>query len=100
MRICNDGEWQAVIVDDCIPCYGSKQGPAFTKGVNNEIWVLLLEKVWAKINGSYENIESGNCREALRSLTGAPTKMLYVLDQKNNSYLNNSFDEDLEKVLL
>jgi len=31
---------------------------------------LILEKVWAKLFGNYEKIESGLAREALRAMTG------------------------------
>lgn len=48
-----------------------------------EIWVLLLEKAWAKLNGNYENIERGYNSEALRDLTGAPTLTLHTLDENN-----------------
>ena len=34
--------------------------------------MLLLEKAYAKIYGSYANIESGHTLDALRDLTGAP----------------------------
>ena len=37
-----------------------------------ELWVLLLEKAYAKVYGSFENIEGGNPAVALRDLTGAP----------------------------
>lgn len=45
---------------------------AFSKANGNELWVQLLEKAWAKINGSYENTITGLCMEAFRTLTGAP----------------------------
>ena len=32
----------------------------------------LMEKLWAKINGSYEHTVSGWQHEALRVLSGAP----------------------------
>jgi len=35
--------------------------------------VLVLEKAWAKVYGSYQRIEAGTCGEALYPLTGCPT---------------------------
>ena len=69
-----------IIVDDYFPCYNSFNGPAFTKGNGNEIWVLILEKAYAKLYKSYERIEEGNSKEALHELTGAPTKIVYTND--------------------
>ena len=40
--------------------------------------MLILEKAWAKLFGSYERIEAGLTREALRSLTGAPTAVIWT----------------------
>lgn len=40
------------------------------------IKVLILEKAWAKVFGSYEKIEAGSSREVLRALTAAPTLCL------------------------
>lgn len=71
VKICHDGIWKAVYVDDLIPCKNRR--PAFTRSSLSEIWVCILEKAWAKLFRSYHNIESGFCREALRDLTGAPT---------------------------
>lgn len=34
--------------------------------------MLLMEKAYAKVYGSYENIDSGDPSNALRDLTGAP----------------------------
>ncbi len=34
---------------------------------------MLLEKAWAKLHGSYEQIESGFAENVFRDLTGAPT---------------------------
>lgn len=36
--------------------------------------MLILEKVWAKLFGSYQRIEGGTAGEALYPLTGCPTK--------------------------
>ena len=40
------------------------------------MWVLLLEKAYAKAYGSYLTIEGGDPKIALRDLTGAPTESL------------------------
>lgn len=68
--------WKAVWIDDYFPCDPISKSPAFTRSRGKEIWVLILEKAWAKLYGSYERIEAGTCREALRDLTGAPTKLV------------------------
>lgn len=41
-------------MDEYIPCLYGKF--AFSKAVNNELWVALLEKAWAKMYTSYKRI--------------------------------------------
>jgi calpain-15 len=72
------GEMKEVILDDFIPCISKEKGPAFTSANGPELWVLLLEKAWAKTYGSYDNIEAGLTREPLHDLTGAPTKTIWT----------------------
>ena len=80
VRVCFCGAWKIVILDDFFPMMKieGKLEPAFTKG---SVWVMLLEKAWAKLFGNYERIESGIPREVLRALTGAPTKVVYTDSQ-------------------
>lgn len=33
----------------------------------------MMEKAWAKVHGTYERIEAGQCSDAMRDLTGAPS---------------------------
>lgn len=66
------GEPIDVVLDDLIPCFDHNQKPCFTKTNGNEIWVPLLEKAYAKLNGSYDNIIAGICSQSLSALTGAP----------------------------
>jgi hypothetical protein len=42
----------------------------------NEIWVMLLEKAWAKACGSYARTIGGITEEGLRALTGAPVESI------------------------
>ena len=47
--------------------------PAFASGNEehkDEIWLMLLEKAFAKILGSYAALEQGKVTWALRTLTG------------------------------
>ena len=57
VRICKNGEWCEVVVDDYFPCFQGE--PAFSRSCNDELWVLIMEKAWAKVHGSYESIEAG-----------------------------------------
>lgn len=68
------GEWVNIVIDDYIPVKGNQ--PAFSRAHGPELWVLLLEKAYAKIYGSYEIIEGGNPAIALSDLTGAPYENL------------------------
>mmetsp|Transcript_25556 Transcript_25556/g.22588 ORF Transcript_25556/g.22588 Transcript_25556/m.22588 type:complete len:148 (+) Transcript_25556:1478-1921(+) len=72
------GEWKEIVIDDLFPCSKSTRTPVFTRGHDNELWVLILEKAWAKIYGSYDKIEAGLTRECLHDLTGAPTKFYFT----------------------
>ena len=91
-----NGTWSSIIVDDSFPCSGPTAGPAFSKSNGPELWVLLLEKAWAKIHGSYEKIELGLTKDVLRDLTGAPCMVLTtgdpeawpkLLDAESKKYL-------------
>lgn len=74
INMCKNGEAQTVIIDDFIPCNGGENaGPCFSKGHGPELWVILLEKAWAKIHGSYERIIGGQSHLTMRDLTGAPS---------------------------
>ena len=79
-----NGEERVVVVDDYFP-YDEHRGTwAFSRPseeedekrgkVTKEIWVLILEKAWAKVFGSYQRIEAGTAGEAFYPLTGCPHK--------------------------
>lgn len=78
VNVCFKGHWKEVILDDFIPVLSQSRGPAFSRSVDSELWVLLLEKAWAKIYKSYDNIEAGLTREPLHDLTGAPTRTIWT----------------------
>ncbi len=45
----------------------------FSKAHCNELWVLILEKAYAKLHGNYFMLRGGFANEALQDLTGCPT---------------------------
>ena len=71
-----DGEWQIVFIDDILPYNTRTRNFAFALPHNNELWAILLEKAWAKLNGGYSNIIGGIVSEPVSSLTGFPTEYL------------------------
>lgn len=72
VRMCINGDWKVVVVDDYLPCGSHTTGPVFSKANGPELWVQILEKAMAKCYGSYERLEKGYPMDALRDLTGAP----------------------------
>ena len=81
VNITKNGEKIEIKVDDQFPCRYDR--PIFSKNNGNELWVLVLEKAWAKLHGSYRRIESGWAYYAFRDLTGAPAYS-YVVKKTDN----------------
>lgn len=62
-----------VHVDDRVPCNrAGKVHYARTRDAN-EIWLMILEKAYAKLHGCYENLAHGCVERGLRDLTSWPT---------------------------
>eukprot|EP01017_Pseudomicrothorax_dubius_P043528 TRINITY_DN7268_c0_g4_i1.p1 TRINITY_DN7268_c0_g4~~TRINITY_DN7268_c0_g4_i1.p1 ORF type:complete len:818 (-),score=145.97 TRINITY_DN7268_c0_g4_i1:98-2551(-) len=80
LKLCKNGEWITVTVDDYFPCY-PQGGPIYTRNHGSELWMLLLEKAYAKVHGSYFSLQDGLCQEALSDLTGCPVETIYFEDE-------------------
>ncbi len=79
LKLCKHGEWTEVVVDDYFPCFPNG-GPIFSRAHGNELWVLLLEKAYAKLHGNYKTLVGGSPHEALMDLTGCPTTTFKFTD--------------------
>ena len=71
VRLNRQGMWHDVTVDDYVPCYNNG-GPIFSHGDDESLWLLILEKAFAKTYGGYKLLEGGSPTEALRDLLGSP----------------------------
>lgn len=48
-----DGTWKLIELDGYIPVHPEGTRPAFSHGEDEELWVMLLEKAYAKAYGNY-----------------------------------------------
>ncbi|KAK1790956.1 hypothetical protein P4O66_014793, partial [Electrophorus voltai] len=72
-RFWHCGSWQEVCVDDRLPCANNKL--CFSRcHSTSAFWVALLEKAYAKLHGSYEELWAGQVCEAMVDLTGGVAK--------------------------
>jgi hypothetical protein len=74
------GEYRIITVDDYIPC-NSSNNPTFSYSKHGEVWLHLIEKAWAKLNGScYMKTWLGTPHEALTLMSEAPC--IYEFSQR------------------
>ncbi|GMR57848.1 hypothetical protein PMAYCL1PPCAC_28043, partial [Pristionchus mayeri] len=76
IRLCVDGRWRVITVDDYFPCRKQSRTLAFAVGRKNQLWVPLVEKAYAKALGQYAKLRAGRTVEGLALLTGAPCETI------------------------
>ena len=83
-------------VDDHFPCH-NQGGPVFSYASDQSLWVMILEKAFAKLNGSYLALRGGYASEAFQDLTGCPT---FLYDLKSATVLKTIENRDFWRLLI
>ncbi|CAI2387901.1 unnamed protein product [Moneuplotes crassus] len=68
IKLLVNGKYEVIMIDDYVPYNIKKEKIAFCSTYTNNIWAILLEKAFAKINGSYEDIIRGTATIAYQFL--------------------------------
>lgn len=88
-RFIKDSYYYYVVFDDRIPVYDTngslKNKPLFARSKKGHVlWMSLIEKAYAKLNGSYTSLIAGLTHYALRDLTGlCPVVLQHHFDKKS-----------------
>jgi calpain-15 len=101
VKLLIQGEEKIITVDDYFPCKAKDKLPAFSSSQYGEIWLLILEKAWAKINCScYMKTWLGTPQEALVALTKAPCIYEHhkkYIEKGNQDYIWDKIVESFHK---
>ncbi|KAL3927602.1 MAG: hypothetical protein SGPRY_002747 [Prymnesium sp.] len=89
-----EGTWKNISVDENIPVRKSDRSLLFANPHGNEMWVIMLEKAFAKFCGSYAALAGGHTLWAFHTVTGDPVFALKRRDDGSWVRQNLKFTKD------
>ncbi|KAM8974702.1 calpain-5-like [Pelodytes ibericus] len=87
------GRWIEIVIDDRLPTTGGELVFCRPERQGGPFWCALLEKAYAKLNGSYEALDGGSTAEALVDFSGGISEPINLLKD------NLASDDNKKKML-
>ncbi|XP_062379537.1 calpain-3-like [Sardina pilchardus] len=91
------GKWVDVVIDDKLPTIDGRL--IFVNSGTNELWAVLMEKAYAKVCGSYADMNAGTVAEALKDFTGG-IHLTFKLDEASPDLWDIMFRAARSKSLM
>ena len=83
-----NGIWKMVLIDDYFPARNTSfKKFAFGYSSTKELWVPLLEKAWAKVNGSYAKVSAGGLTNEVFDVVTEAFSDYVLIKNKNKTQL-------------
>ena len=92
VRVLLNGHFYKIVVDDYVPYNKLTKSLIYAGKKTKNVWPIILEKAWAKFNGSYEDIVTGTSDDAMKFLLPYPIERITIERDKIK------FDEQWEKI--
>uniref|UniRef100_G1Q947 Calpain 14 n=1 Tax=Myotis lucifugus TaxID=59463 RepID=G1Q947_MYOLU len=83
-RFWHFGRWVPVVIDDRLPVNEAGQLVFVSSTFKNLFWGALLEKAYAKLCGSYEDLQRGQVSDALLDFTSGVTVTIKLAEAPGN----------------
>ena len=94
--------WEEIEIDDRIPCidkaWFETPTPLFAKNNGAELYVMLLEKAFAKVAGSYSVLKGGASSRAWLAMTGCTDIGYYDFDDFAGHWIEAQLDTSPKAV--
>jgi hypothetical protein len=81
------GKYRNIIIDDYVPCGRESLKPIYTRtnSGKHQMWPLLLEKAFAKMNGGYSKLSGGTPLTAMVAITGGVGEQFAITEEDKRS---------------